>query len=269
MPAAPKPEILAAFEAAKGFMPVDEGLALYAAAVEAGRLGLPLLEVGTYCGRSTILLADAARQAGVTAITVDHHRGSEEQQPGWEYHDPETVDPEIGLMDTLPTFRRTLHKAGLEEHVVALVGRSPQIAKIWNSPSAWSSSTAATPTNTPAPTTRAGHRMWPRAGCSSSTTCSPTRRTSSPARPPTASICGHSSQARSRRSPSRTRCVSCGDPGRGSDPRLKSLSCRTQVRASSRPTPSFPSPSADRRGRRAGAGGAAGLARLRGGGRTG
>ncbi|MFJ8794320.1 class I SAM-dependent methyltransferase [Streptomyces sp. NPDC102462] len=134
MRAAPEPEILAAFEAAKGFMPKDEGLALYAAAVEAGRLGLPLLEVGTYCGRSTVLLADAARRCGVSALTVDHHRGSEEQQPGWEYHDPETVDPEIGLMDTLPAFRRTLHRAGLEEHVIALVGRSPRIAALWNSP---------------------------------------------------------------------------------------------------------------------------------------
>ncbi|MFD7609617.1 class I SAM-dependent methyltransferase [Streptomyces sp. NPDC059828] len=130
-PAAPKPETLAAFEAAKGFMPVGEGLALYEAAVAAGALGLPLLEVGTYCGRSTILLADAAREAGTTAITVDHHRGSEEQQPGWDYHDPEVVDPEVGLMDTLPTFRRTLHKAGLEEHVIAVVGRSPQVAKVW------------------------------------------------------------------------------------------------------------------------------------------
>ncbi|MEV7859117.1 class I SAM-dependent methyltransferase [Streptomyces hirsutus] len=133
-PPTPGPEILAAFEAAKGFMPVGEGLALYAAAVEAGRLGLPLLEVGTYCGRSTILLASAAREAGVTALTVDHHRGSEEQQPGWEYHDPETVDPELGVMDTLPTFRRTLHRAGLEDHVVALVGRSPKVAALWNSP---------------------------------------------------------------------------------------------------------------------------------------
>ncbi|WP_433920818.1 class I SAM-dependent methyltransferase [Streptomyces canus] len=132
--AAPKPEILAAFEAAKGFMPLGEGLALHEAALDAGRLGLPLLEVGTYCGRSAILLADAAREAGVTALTVDHHRGSEEQQPGWEYHDPETVDAELGLMDTLPPFRRTLHRAGLEEHVVALVGRSPQIAKVWGSP---------------------------------------------------------------------------------------------------------------------------------------
>lgn len=127
----PEPEILAAFQAAKGFMPVVEGIALYRAAVEAAALGLPVLEVGTYCGRSTILLADAARAAGVTALTVDHHRGSEEQQPGWEYHDPTVVDPEVGRMDTLPTFRRTLHAAGLEDHVVALVGRSPQVAAVW------------------------------------------------------------------------------------------------------------------------------------------
>ncbi|WP_225639053.1 class I SAM-dependent methyltransferase [Streptomyces solaniscabiei] len=134
MPAAPTPEILAAFDTAKGFMPAHEGLALYAAAAEAGGLGLPLLEVGTYCGRSTLLIADAARTAGVTALTVDHHRGSEEQQPGWDYHDPQTVDAELGVMDTLPTFRRTLHRAGLEEHVVALVGRSPQVAAVWNAP---------------------------------------------------------------------------------------------------------------------------------------
>ncbi|ARX83126.1 MULTISPECIES: class I SAM-dependent methyltransferase [Streptomyces] len=130
----PGPDVLDAFEAAKGFMPVKEGLALYAAAAEAAALGLPLLEVGTYCGRSTILLADAARAAGVSVITVDHHRGSEEQQPGWDYHDPATVDPELGRMDTLPTFRRTLHRAGLEDHVIAVVGRSPQVAAVWRTP---------------------------------------------------------------------------------------------------------------------------------------
>ncbi|WP_433571209.1 class I SAM-dependent methyltransferase [Streptomyces sp. CA-251247] len=134
MAAAPAPKTLAAFEAATGFMPLNEGLALHAAATEAAALGLPLLEVGTYCGRSTILLADVAREAGTTAVTVDHHRGSEEQQPGWEYHDPELVDPEVGRMDTLPAFRRTLFRAGLEDHVVALVGRSPQAARIWNTP---------------------------------------------------------------------------------------------------------------------------------------
>ncbi|GJF28686.1 hypothetical protein KNE206_13860 [Kitasatospora sp. NE20-6] len=130
--ARPEPAVLAAFEAATGFMPVDEGLALYAAALDAAtRTGLPLLEIGTYCGRSAILLADAARRCGTVALTVDHHRGSEEQQPGWEYHDPGLVDPEVGRMDTLPVFRRTLFHAGLEEHVVALVGRSPQIAAVW------------------------------------------------------------------------------------------------------------------------------------------
>ncbi|MER5864325.1 class I SAM-dependent methyltransferase [Kitasatospora sp. NPDC002040] len=130
--ARPAPGVIEAFESATGFMPVDEGLALYAAAASAAAAtGLPLLEIGTYCGRSAILLADAARAAGTVALTVDHHRGSEEQQPGWEYHDPGLVDPEVGVMDTLPTFRRTLFRAGLEEHVVALVGRSPQVAAVW------------------------------------------------------------------------------------------------------------------------------------------
>ncbi|MBH1933411.1 class I SAM-dependent methyltransferase [Streptomyces sp. AV19] len=131
----PSPTTLAAFEEAKGFMPLDEGLALHAAAERAAaELGLPLLEVGTYCGRSTLLLADVARAAGTAVVTVDHHRGSEEQQPGWEYHDTTLVDPEVGRMDTLPTFRRTLHKAGLEEHVIAIVGRSPQAAALWQAP---------------------------------------------------------------------------------------------------------------------------------------
>ncbi|MEV7086822.1 class I SAM-dependent methyltransferase [Streptomyces sp. NPDC093085] len=127
----PPPKILAAFEAARGFMPVHEGLALYAAAVEAGALGLPLLEIGTYCGRSTLLLAAAAEQAGTVVVTVDHHRGSEEQQEGWEYHDPDLVDPGAGLMDTLPFFRSALHRAELEERVIAVVGRSPQVARVW------------------------------------------------------------------------------------------------------------------------------------------
>ncbi|MGK5531379.1 class I SAM-dependent methyltransferase [Streptomyces sp. URMC 129] len=111
-------------------MPADEGRALYEAAVEvASGLGLPLLEIGSYCGRSTLLLADAARRAGTVAVTVDHHRGSEEQQPGWEYHDKELADPwDPTRLDTLPFFRRTLAAAGLEEHVVAVVGRSPQAA---------------------------------------------------------------------------------------------------------------------------------------------
>src|SRR5690606_17471663 len=64
-------------------------------------------------------------------VTVDHHRGSEEHQPGWEYHDPSLVDPEVGRIDTLPTFRRALAAAGLEDTVVAVVGESSTVAQLW------------------------------------------------------------------------------------------------------------------------------------------
>jgi predicted O-methyltransferase YrrM len=123
----------AAAEAAPGFMPPAEGLALYEAAERAAKVG-DLLEIGTYCGKSTIYLAAAAATADRVVVTVDHHRGSEEQQPGWEYHDPTLVDAEVGLMDTLPAMRRTLHAAGVEDRVVAIVGRSPAVARLWNTP---------------------------------------------------------------------------------------------------------------------------------------
>ncbi|HEX6468430.1 MAG TPA: class I SAM-dependent methyltransferase [Streptosporangiaceae bacterium] len=122
-----------AAEAAKGFMPPDEGLALYETAVAYGRVG-PLLEIGTYCGKSAIYLGAAAREVGTVAFTVDHHRGSEELQPGWEHHDATLVDPATGLMDTLPTFRATIAAAGLEDHVVAVVGGSTTVAALWNTP---------------------------------------------------------------------------------------------------------------------------------------
>jgi predicted O-methyltransferase YrrM len=116
--------------AAKGFMPDDEGLALRAAGIEGARVG-PLLEIGTYCGKSAVYLGDAARAGGTLLFTVDHHRGSEENQAGWEWHDPEVVDPTTGRVDTLPFFRRTIAAAGLEDVVVALVGSSVPIARVW------------------------------------------------------------------------------------------------------------------------------------------
>src|SRR5215210_4587136 len=102
--------------ATKGFMPEAEGDALHAAAMAAAGAvpGAPIVEVGSYCGRSTIWLGDAARRAGVTLFAVDHHRGSEENQAGWEHHDRELVDERVGLMDTLPAFRSAIHAAGLE-----------------------------------------------------------------------------------------------------------------------------------------------------------
>ena len=125
--------------AAKGFMPPDEGDALFEAAVAAGRAvpGLPFLEVGSYCGRSTVWLGAAARQCNTVVFAVDHHRGSEENQPGWEWHDPTDVDPRVGKMDTLPMFRSTIHDAGLEDVVIAVVGQSPAVARAWQTPLAF------------------------------------------------------------------------------------------------------------------------------------
>jgi predicted O-methyltransferase YrrM len=114
-------------------MPPDEGLALY----EAGRdvaVDGPFLEVGSYCGKSAIYLGAAAAERARLLFALDHHRGSEENQPGWEHHDPELVDVELGLMDSLPEFRRTIHDAGLEGCVVAVVGDSPSVAAVWRTP---------------------------------------------------------------------------------------------------------------------------------------
>src|ERR1051325_4320725 len=114
-------------------MPAPEGLALLDAAARYAGRG-PVLEVGTYCGKSTIYLAAAARDKGQPVITVDHHHGSEENQPGWEYHDSSLVDPLTGRLDTLPHLRRTLVGAGLDEAVIAVVGRSADVARLWGAP---------------------------------------------------------------------------------------------------------------------------------------
>ena len=120
-------ELLEHARVAIGFMPDDEGLALHDAGLTGGTIG-PLLEIGTYCGKSAIYLGAAARERGTVLFTVDHHRGSEENQAGWEHHDERLVDPRTGRMDTLPWFRRTIEDAGLEDVVIAVVGPSTTVA---------------------------------------------------------------------------------------------------------------------------------------------
>ena len=116
-------------------MPDDEGMALHRAGLKSAESGIgPILEVGTYCGKSTVYLGAAARDGGSIVFTVDHHRGSEENQAGWEHHDPSVVDPATGRMDTLPFARRTVEAAGLEDHVVLVVGRSEAVARWWDRP---------------------------------------------------------------------------------------------------------------------------------------
>jgi MMP 1-O-methyltransferase len=127
-----EPELLALALRTRGFMPQSEGLALHEAALKAGRLS-PLLEIGSYCGLSALYLGSAARATGTLLFSLDHHRGSEEHQPGEEYHDPALTDAE-GRVDTLPRFRQTLAEAGLETTVVVMVGHSAAVASAWRMP---------------------------------------------------------------------------------------------------------------------------------------
>ncbi len=125
------PDRLALARRVPGFMPDDEGLALHLAGLRAAATGA-LLEVGSWCGKSAVYLGDAAEEAGTVLFCVDHHRGSEENQAGWEHHDPSVVDPRTNRIDTLPAFRRTMEEAGLEDAVVAVVGESTVVGAHWH-----------------------------------------------------------------------------------------------------------------------------------------
>ena len=117
----------------KGFLEDAEGEHLYRLARDAARRG-PCLEIGSYCGKSTVWIGTACREAGQVLFAVDHHRGSEEQQPGEEYFDPALFDPAAGRVDTFRRFRATLADAGLEDTVVPVVCRSVLAARAWKTP---------------------------------------------------------------------------------------------------------------------------------------
>ncbi len=117
----------------KGFLDPVEGEALARYAGEAAALG-PVLEIGTYCGKSALYLGPAVRDAGRVLFTLDHHRGSEEHQPGEGYHDPELYNAELGVVETLPALRETLFKAGLEDCVIPVIGTSKTVAAHWTTP---------------------------------------------------------------------------------------------------------------------------------------
>ena len=123
-------DVAARVAAITGFLPVDEGAALYDAACAAGPG--TWLEIGTYCGKSTYLLGNAARVADARLVTVDHHHGSEENQPGWEWHDTSMVDPRSGRLDTLPSFRPVLD--ALDDVCTAVIARTQVVGRWWATP---------------------------------------------------------------------------------------------------------------------------------------
>ena len=120
-------------DSVRGFLDPEEGTRLYELAVSASSLG-PCLEIGSYCGKSTLYLGTGVRDGGGQLFALDHHRGSEEHQVGQEYHDPDLYDAELERMDTLPALRRTLHRAGLEDVVIPLVAGSRDAGRFWGTP---------------------------------------------------------------------------------------------------------------------------------------
>lgn len=130
-------QLFAHARGAKGFMPDDEGIALFDAAQRAGRDGPgagTFVEIGAWCGKSTVYLGAAAEATGAALFSIDHHHGSEENQPGWDHHDNEVVDTATGRIDTLPFWRRTIDDAGLGASVIGVVGTSSVIAAHWRTP---------------------------------------------------------------------------------------------------------------------------------------
>jgi predicted O-methyltransferase YrrM len=117
----------------KGFLDEEEGRCLYEIALKASRLG-PCLEIGSYCGKSAIYLGSACKANNGILFSIDHHRGSEEQQPDEEYFDPDLFDAQSGRVDTFKELRRVIEKAALEDTIVPIVCRSAVAARLWATP---------------------------------------------------------------------------------------------------------------------------------------
>ena len=114
----------------KGFLDSEEGARLFELAKQAASLG-PCLEVGSYCGKSTLYLGTGVRDGGGQLFALDHHRGSEEHQHGEEYHDADLYDADLQVMDSLPALRRMLAQAKLDDWVVPIVTSSAQAGRFW------------------------------------------------------------------------------------------------------------------------------------------
>jgi predicted O-methyltransferase YrrM len=127
--------LLALADTVKGFMPREEGLALFEQALARGqqRRAGTWLEVGAWCGKSAVYLGAAAEETGAVLYSLDHHHGSEEQQAGWEHFDPSLVDID-GRLNTLPAWQRTIASAQLESTVLGLVGPSVVVASHFAQP---------------------------------------------------------------------------------------------------------------------------------------
>lgn len=115
----------------KGFMPDHEGGALMAWAKIFSKIG-PLLEIGSFCGKSSIYLGLSAKEEDQVVFTIDHHKGSEEHQLNEEYFDYEIYDENLKTVNTFPLFLKNIRIFDLEDSVIPIVSSSASVAKGWN-----------------------------------------------------------------------------------------------------------------------------------------
>jgi predicted O-methyltransferase YrrM len=109
----------------KGFLDPIEGEALYLYAKQYVRND-PCLEIGSYCGKSSVYLGSAVKENDQKLYSIDHHKGSEEQQPGEEYFDSDLINAEGNGIDTLPFFLETIEKSKLDKFVIPIVSSSEE-----------------------------------------------------------------------------------------------------------------------------------------------
>ena len=129
----PRPTLPLDINTVKGFLAEDEAQALYECALEMSEKAA-VLEIGSYCGKSTIYLGLAAQKNNGVVYAVDHHRGSEEHQKGEMFHDSELFDAEANAFDSFKEFRKNISRAGLNDTVVPLVNASDVASRCWNTP---------------------------------------------------------------------------------------------------------------------------------------
>ena len=109
----------------KGFLDPQEGEALYSYAKEFTKNG-DAIEIGSYCGKSAIYIGSAVKENNQKLYSVDHHKGSEEQQPGQEFFDPDLINESGNGIDTLPYFLETIKSSSLENFVIPIVSSSKE-----------------------------------------------------------------------------------------------------------------------------------------------
>ena len=114
----------------KGFMPKHEGAALTKWSEEFSSIG-PIMEIGTYCGKSAMYLSKGAILNDQLVYTIDHHFGSEEHQINEEYFDNEIYDSETNSVNSFPLFVENINRFRAS-NVVPIVRSSVDAAKTWN-----------------------------------------------------------------------------------------------------------------------------------------